>query len=254
MSSSSLKIFSILFISTLGLSACATHDFPQMEPAKTAVTEYVLSGEWNKDISSTIDKYKSDIENIIASAKPGSQFVAFFDIDETSLSNFKYWFRLQSGFNQDLWDTWTKEGDAEVIPATLEFYKWLKEKGVKVYFYTGRYQFGNTLQEDATVKNLKREGYLNPAGVIFRPQTKASKSDHGAKKHVDFKSAFRCGLSEKGSTLLLTLGDQWSDHAGDCPAMFQIKLPDSMYTLPKPMMEIQKKYNYDAGKLKFPKN
>jgi predicted secreted acid phosphatase len=248
------KISSLTFVvSLLTLSACSNSEYPQMEPAKTAVTEYTLSGNWEKDVRANIEAHKSHIEGMISSAQPGTKFAALFDIDETSLSNLRFWLRFQYGFDFKLWNAWINEADAVAIKPTLEFFNWLKTKGVHIYFYTGREQLAKNYKADPTIRNLAREGYSGYDKVIFKPQTKEMKADLAAAKNGDFKTAFRCKLATEGYNLLVSIGDQWSDHQGDCPAQVQIKLVDPLYTLPKTMVEIQKKYNYDPSK-KEPKH
>ena len=80
------------------------------------------------------------------------------DIDETVLDNSPFQARLVKlniPYNQDLWDTWVKEANADYIKGSLEFIKFVKSKGVAVFYVTNRIKDN----EDPTFDNLKKLGF-----------------------------------------------------------------------------------------------
>jgi acid phosphatase len=76
----------------------------------------------------------------------------------------------------------------------------------------------------ATERNLRAEGY-EWDGLVLLPEGAAFKSA------VDFKAPERRKLTERGYTVLLSIGDQESDLAGGY-AERTFKLPNPVYFLP----------------------
>jgi acid phosphatase len=91
---------------------------------------------------------------------------------------------------------------------------------VAILFITGR---PADLREP-TERNLRAEGY-DWDGLILLPEGAAFKSA------VDFKAPERRKLTERGYTVLISIGDQQSDLAGG-HAERTFKLPNPVYVLP----------------------
>jgi acid phosphatase len=91
---------------------------------------------------------------------------------------------------------------------------------VAILFITGR---PADLREP-TERNLRAEGY-DWDGLILLPEGAAFKSA------VDFKAPERRKLTERGYTVLISIGDQQSDLAGG-HAERTFKLPNPVYFLP----------------------
>jgi predicted secreted acid phosphatase len=111
--------------------------------------------------------------------------------------------------------------DAPAIPAMLSFYNDMLKGKVAVFFITGREE----KFRDATEKNLTSAGYHHWQGLYLRPN----------KRHYtsmsQFKSQKRADITEKGYTIIATLGDQNSDLTGGY-AERGFKLPNPYYYLP----------------------
>jgi hypothetical protein len=80
--------------------------------------------------------------------------------------------------------------------------------------------------KDATVKNLRTEGYTKYAKLVFRPV-----SDLGNPSVIPFKSGERRKIERGGYDILVNVGDQGSDLAGGY-ANKAFKLPNPMYFIP----------------------
>jgi hypothetical protein len=81
---------------------------------------------------------------------------------------------------------------------------------------------------DATVKNLRAEGYTTYAKLILRPE-----SDLASPSVIPFKSGERRKLVRAGYDILVNVGDQDSDLAGGY-ADRSVKVPNPMYFIPEP--------------------
>jgi 5'-nucleotidase (lipoprotein e(P4) family) len=79
------------------------------------------------------------------------------DLDETVLDNSAFQARLvvdQSTYSEETWVRWCEERKAGAVPGAVEFLKYAKDRGVKVFFITNR----DHQVEAATRDNLTRLG------------------------------------------------------------------------------------------------
>ncbi|MDA2919845.1 hypothetical protein MYX76_10190 [Desulfobacterota bacterium AH_259_B03_O07] len=77
----------------------------------------------------------------------------------------------------------------------------------------------------ATEKNLKSVGYTEWDGLFLKPNNYDKKSVN------PFKSSTRKKIEEKGYTIVVNIGDQFSDLAGGY-AERVFKLPNPYYFIP----------------------
>lgn len=187
-----------------------------MDIAKKNVQNYYENGQYEAEMKEIID---NTIEEL-SSLEWGENPLVIFDVDETTLSNYEHTKELGFGFNWELWHEWLLQADADAIPQTKRFYDWLIENDVYVVFMTGRqYEV-----YDATLKNLKAEGFTEFENLITRsPKT-------GKMSAVVFKSYERGILADKGYSIIATIGDQWSDLEGDNTGL-KVKLPNYLYLI-----------------------
>ena len=115
---------------------------------------------------------------------------------------------------------WQALGKSKALAPTLALTKRAKALGVAVFFISGR---PAGLQQ-ATERNLREQGY-EFEGVIVLPEGASFKSA------VDFKAPERRKITERGYTILLSMGDQESDLKGGY-AERTFKLPNPVYFLP----------------------
>lgn len=112
------------------------------------------------------------------------------------------------------------ERKAPAIKQTLDFYNYLKSKGIKLIFLTGR----QTEEYDATYQNLVEQGYRNFDTIIVRSEYERK---IGA---AEFKSQKRKELTDKGYEIIICVGDQWTDLEGNYTGI-KIKLPNYLYEI-----------------------
>lgn len=174
-------------------------------------------------------RYLRDIRKVVEDAKkyveknldPSKNNVAIFDIDETALNNFEYIKNYDFGFSMETWEAWVDLAKAPAIEPVLELYKFVKQKGIKVFFITGRYESKSIKNPDPTVKNLIEVGYKDFDGIFFKPRTPKMKTS-------EFKSSVRKKLTEQGYYIFINIGDQYSDFEGEYSGK-TFKLPNPAY-------------------------
>jgi 5'-nucleotidase (lipoprotein e(P4) family) len=142
------------------------------------------------------------------------------DIDETSLDNFQYEREESFHYDSDTWDAWVARGEAKVITPTLELFNLARERGVAVFFITGRRERGRAVTE----ANLRAVGYEGWQALYMKPD-----DDQGPSS--DFKTAKRKEIAAQGYHILLNIGDQRSDLRGG-HAEYTVLLPNPFYEIP----------------------
>lgn len=198
-------------------SALKERNIPNLSKIKKMVIEYKESGDWAREMEECAQKAIAIIEE---HHNKYSKQAIVFDIDETSLDNFEYYKKYDFGYNSDAWYKWMNENMSPAIDANLKIYKKAIEKGIKVFFITGR----GELKREATDKNLKHAGYLIYERLILR-----EKHELGTPA-AKYKSERRKMIEKEGFEILLNIGDQYSDLEGGY-SRFTIKYPNPIYFL-----------------------
>lgn len=180
----------------------------------TKIVEFYTNGSIESEIDEIISGYIDQLQKVEVLEKTA----AVFDIDETTLSNFDYY--RSSGFTwtQESWDEWTLSGGPKVIPPSYKLYSFLIQRGIKIIFITGR-------SEDEfprTMKNLYNQGYTVYDTLICKPES----LNHLTAQ--EYKTKTRQELTELGYTIIVNVGDQYSDILGANSGL-RIKLPNYMY-------------------------
>jgi len=216
----------IILTITIFLFATISYAVPPTNLAvdKQQVTNYVNSGQYEKDITAVTDKAKTYLAKRIAEnnklAEP-KKLAIVFDIDETSLSNYPDMVKLNFGGTLDMINADEALGDDPVIAPTLALYNYAKQNGVAVFFVTGRFES----QREATVENLHAVGYKDWNGLYLKPD------DYKKHSAIPYKSATRKKITEQGYDIVFSMGDQPSDLAGGY-ADQTFLLPNAFYVVP----------------------
>ncbi len=140
------------------------------------------------------------------------------DIDETSLSNYKYISSSDFTNPTGALALAVVNADDPPLAPTLRLYHLARSKNVSVFFITGR-PGDIPMVRSQTVANLQSAGYKHWAGLALKPS-----SD----KTVPFKSGERAKIQSHGYRILLNVGDQESDLQGG-HADRAFKLPNPFY-------------------------
>ena len=175
------------------------------------------------DLDAQAMRAESALERVVASRKPGERMAMVLDIDETSLSSYCEMKHEDFGYINGMFNVWlASPEDSVVIPGTLRLFNKAKALGVAVFFITGR---GERFRA-STVKGLEGAGYKGWKGLSLRD---AAQTDTPTAK---YKSEERKRIVNAGYTLVMSVGDQWSDLTGTSRAEVSVKLPNPFYYLP----------------------
>ncbi|WP_058533135.1 HAD family acid phosphatase [Legionella saoudiensis] len=214
----------LAFCTTLAVAAPTYAEPPNLSCVKNELKKYHDSGRYEKDLAQVVEKAKHYINQqarLNKKRKNPKNLAIVLDIDETSLSNYKYMIKrdfsgTRADFHQDV-----MAANSPAIKPMLSLYKDAVNRGVNVFFVTGR----RKPEANATAKNLHRAGYHRWAGLYLRP------SDYAEKSIIPFKANTRKLITQKGYTIIATIGDQYSDIKGGY-AEKGFKLPNPYYYLP----------------------
>ncbi|HEU5196902.1 MAG TPA: HAD family acid phosphatase [Methylomirabilota bacterium] len=212
---------------TGGATVPAAAPPPSLAEAKRQVSEYVDSGRYEADIATIAEQARRYLESRVAR---GGKLAIVLDVDETALSNLPslrandYGFilggpcQLPGGPCGFL--AWIQMAKAEPIKPVLTLARFARERGVAVFFLTGRPE----RFREATEGNLRSAGY-EWTGVLLKPDAMRTTSA------VEQKAAERKKLLEQGYTIAVNMGDQMSDLDGGF-AERTYKLPNPFYFVP----------------------
>lgn len=207
---------------------------PPEQPAnigdlKAEATRYYDSGAYLTDLDAAV---APAVAWVAEQAPRVSRPAVVFDIDETSLSNWEAlkandFGRVADGPCAELpkgpcgWRDWGMRAQAAVIPPTLRAFTTARDRGVAIFFITGR----GESQREGTERNLAAVGYTGYTQLIMEPA--------GARfaSAADFKAPQRASIEQQGYTIIANLGDQPSDLAGG-HAQRTYLLPNPFYRVP----------------------
>jgi HAD superfamily, subfamily IIIB (Acid phosphatase)/Protein of unknown function (DUF3616) len=104
-------------------------------------------------------------------------------------------------------EAWQLRAADEAIAPTLKLYSVAKDKGVTVFFITGRCDAGH--MREATKANLKSAGYgvVDDANLIMRSKESCETKLDSV---VAFKAPARGEIEKQGYKIIANVGDQWS--------------------------------------------
>lgn len=214
---SARNFFYIIFFNVSAafiLAGCSGSKGPvNLTRAKRDVSFYYESGQYRQEVKEILGKATAELNKL----RLYDSSVVIFDVDETALSNYEHIKSLDFGYINDDWNQYLLTSKAKAIEEVKDFYTWLKRKGIRTIFLTGR----NRKHYDATYKNLVSEGYTDFDTLIVRPDSSTAPA-------AVFKSVERLVLANMGYRIIACVGDQESDFATDNTGM-KILLPDYLY-------------------------
>jgi acid phosphatase len=179
-------------------------------------------GCYTDDLRAQTDRAQDALATRLRTRKAGEKLGIVFDIDETILSNWPELESLGLGFYQPKEDQWERSEKAEAIPGTVALYKQALEAGLEVFFITGRREGMRQVTED----NLKAQGISKWTKLVLRTDQEAHETA------LVYKSGERRKIVMEGYTLVMSIGDQWSDLRGEPQAEISVKLPNPFYFIP----------------------
>jgi predicted secreted acid phosphatase len=181
------------------------------------------AGCYWEDLAAQVRRASALMESSAKAQPKGAKMAIVLDIDETSLTNYCEEVREDFDYIPDRYDAWlTSHAAAMPIKWTVILTRRAQQLGVDVFFITGRPE----AQRTATEANLKAAGYSDWKGLALKQPDVAYASTSS------YKSKERQKIVDLGYTLLLNMGDQWSDLQWPPMAEHSVKLPNPFYYLP----------------------
>ena len=187
-------------------------------PCPDSAVPYRRSGQWNRDISTVAQRAKRYLKRRLARRRPARPAVVL-DIDDTSLSLYacmKRYAFAPSGVGRCV-----VAGGLPAIRQTRSLFRYARKRHVAVFFVTGHPEW----LRDLTVKNLRAAGYHGRWKLVMRP------NGYSRSSLIPYKRGARRKIARRGYSILVNLGDQWSDLRGGY-ALGSYKLPNPMYVTP----------------------
>jgi predicted secreted acid phosphatase len=200
----------------LACAGVALADEPAAPASPEAIVAYHDSGEWSADTTQVVRRARRYVRRHLDDSSRRAAIV--LDIDDTSLSNYECLKAV--GFDRSAADCGAQTLPA--IPQTRSLFRWARDRGVAVFFITGR-------REEArarTAANLRAAGYRGGWTLKLRPDSQPRRWRDGWKARVR-----RAIVERRGFRILANVGDQWSDLDGGWSAR-RFKLPNPMYVIP----------------------
>jgi predicted secreted acid phosphatase len=209
-------IFALIALLLPAGGSVALADEPAAPAAPEAIVAYHDSGEWAEDTTQVVRRARRYIRRHLDDSSRRAAIV--LDIDDTSLSNYEC--LKDVGFDRSSADC--ADQTLPAIAQTRSLFRWAREKGVTVFFVTGR-------REEArqqTAANLRAADYRSGWTLKMRPDGQSRRWRDGWKARVR-----RAIVQRRDFRILANLGDQWSDLDGGW-SVRRFKLPNPMYVIP----------------------
>lgn len=179
-------------------------------------------GCYAKDLDLEAEHAISFLRQRAAHNAEGQKLALVLDIDETTLSNYEEMVKAGFAYDNKAFDAWVASASAPAIQGTLRLYKEAQRLGVSVFFLTGR----PDAERAATERNLRAQGFDGYKELILRGPGDTTSTA------LEYKSARRARIAAEGYTIVLSVGDQWSDLKGKPEAEYSVKYPNPYYFIP----------------------
>jgi acid phosphatase len=185
-----------------------------------AVRDYHDSGQYDKDLAAVAGNARGYLDARLASWPRKSKLrpAIVLDIDETSLSNYRYLQATDFTNTVGALALAVINADTPAIRPTLNLFEAARAHRVAVFFITGRPDNIPGVRSQ-TVANLRAAGYQGWAGLSLNP---------GGLETVPYKSGERARIEGRGYRIVANVGDQESDLQGG-HADRAFKLPNPFY-------------------------
>lgn len=131
------------------------------------VERYMINGQYQNDLEVIKDQILQYVGEIKVDGRGKDAWV--MDVDDTCISNVGY-YKATCRFGCDAFDSrkfkeWIVKGECPAIPAMLEVFEKLVERGMKVFFVSGR---DEATMAHVTTLNLHRQGFIAYQRLLLR--------------------------------------------------------------------------------------
>lgn len=181
---------------------------------------------WDREVDRAVGGARDYLQQRLADGVSDPAIV--LDIDDTAELTYGWEADNDFGFDEDRQRAAIDADVFDPIVQIRELANWAKERGVRVYFLTGREES----LRDPSLRNLDNAGYPEPDGAFFEPEDEAPEYlpcglDCDT---VQYKSGTRAHIESLGNNIVLNVGDQFTDLQGGHSEK-SVKLPNPMYYL-----------------------
>jgi predicted secreted acid phosphatase len=192
---------------------------PVVDCATRTLRVYVASGTYERNVREAVARAKEIVDSTPAPnpADDGPKPAIVIDVDDTALSTLAMLDEGDFCMTAELFAKHVFAAKMPAIPPVLEVFNAAKAKGIAVFFITGR----GVVYREATVKNLKEQGYDGYAELFLKP---AGWTDDGSV----YKTMTRKKIEERAFKIVLNLGDQLADMQGG-HAEHEVLIPNPFY-------------------------
>lgn len=197
---------------------------PNLDLLKKDIRQWHDAGLYVQEVDQQIEQARRYIlEQVQNNQKKAKQdaLAVVLDIDETSLSNYKFIDHSDFANNRQMVEEHILAADSPAIESMLKLYQDAQRHGVKMFFVTGR----NASFKEATELNLSKAGYNQWEDIYFKPAAYSNPSS------APYKTQARIDIEKRGFVIIANIGDQYSDLLGG-HAQKTVKLPNPFYFLP----------------------
>ena len=222
---------------------------PNIDSVKSTIRTYygATNGIADKDSSPYISELKSMQAAILAQLPdpaPAPNLAVVLDADDTTLWTYDMEdAAMHFNFDPALQADYVRDGRFPATPGMVDFVRTVADRGYDIYGITGR----GAGQEADTLANLEKVGYteFNAENFYTKFASADTKPDYldcnsgvapdDATKcsTVEYKAGTRQHIEDTGETIVLNIGDQFSDLQGGS-SLNNVKLPNPTYYLPSP--------------------
>jgi predicted secreted acid phosphatase len=184
-----------------------------------AIRTYYSSGDWNRAVKKQASKARAYVIKRTRGSHAAKKPALVLDIDETSLNNYPC-LNQKGGIPYDggIYAGCVVAFDAPAVNPVRSLFTLAKQRGVKVFFITGRPE---AIRDD-TLTNLEASGYKGKYELILQP------TGYSDPSMVPYKSGARKQIEKRGFTIVANVGDQQSDLKGGYSER-TYKLPNPIY-------------------------
>jgi predicted secreted acid phosphatase len=192
---------------------------PTIDCATRSMRAYVLSGTYERNLRDAVARAREIVDRTPAPNpdEDGPKPAIVIDVDDTALSTLAMLDEGDFCMTAELFAKHVFAAKMPAIPPVLEVFNAAKAKGIAVFFITGR----GEVYREATVKNLKEQGYDGYTELFLKP---ANWADDGSV----YKTMTRKKIEERAYKIVLNLGDQLADMQGG-HAEHEVLIPNPFY-------------------------
>ena len=216
-----MLIFCILLLSS---GFALAKEPPNLSLVKQALIRYHDSGQYDYDLQKATNRARDYLIKRIKDnnqAKTKQKLAIVVDVDDTAISSYGSQVKDDFAGTKEILNARLNRTDLPAIAETLNLCNFAEKNDVAVFLLTGRKESFRA----TTVKELKFAGYHDWNKLIMRSNV------YFRAPAATYKTAIRKKIAHEGYDIVLNIGDQYSDLAGDYADQV-VKIPNPYYFVP----------------------